>query len=112
MIVVIVAIIAGTVSSIAKHIFGVAKVAAAQKQQAEGSSLTTSELMKMVRAAVEEGTGRLEDRFDALEQRLDRMERQAPPPLPAAGEGRIDPGLLLGEEEREPAPAPRRTRTS
>lgn len=108
MIIVVVAIIAGTVSSIARAVLGVGK-AAVQNKAAQGSSLTTGELKKMLQEVVEESNARMETRFDSLEARLDRLESAEPRPL--AG-GRIDPQLLEGDADADPLPAARRSRTT
>ena len=72
MIIAVVSIIAGTlmIASIIKSIFGYAK-SRNQQGSAPGSSLTTSELERLVRTAVEEATEPLHAKIDRLEARLD-----------------------------------------
>lgn len=80
LIIVVVAIIAGTFSSVVRQIFGYLQ-SRNSKPGASGASLTTSELQRLMRAAVEEGTASLEARLDGLEEKLERM--QEPKLLPA-----------------------------
>jgi len=112
-IIVVVAIIAGTISSIMKHIFSYAK-ARVREQPREGSSLTTSELQRMLQAAVAEGNARLEERFDLLEARLARLEKaESPAALEVHAGQRIDSRLLEETPETpEPAPVSRRVHSS
>lgn len=81
MIIVIVAIVAGTLTSITKIIFGHMQSKSAKKEAIKGASLTTSELEHLMHAAVREGNLSLEARFDGLEDRLDQLEgaRTLPP---------------------------------
>ena len=112
-VIVVVAIIAGTILPIAKLFFGYASSRQQQRTPA-GSSLTTSELAQLVREAVEEGTARLEARFDALERRMDEMEAHGKEThdgqarLPQAG-GRLASDLLP-ETAREEELMRRRSR--
>ena len=108
MIIIIVSIIAGTISSIVRSIMGVAK-ARAQSPATPGSSLTTSELQRMLQAAVAEGNTRIEARFDELEARLDRLEGQEP--LGPSTQARIDP-RLLDDEPPDAVTSQRRSRTT
>lgn len=69
-VIVIVAILAGTFSSVAKMVIGYLRErngAAA----AGNNSLTTSELKQIVASSVAEATAPLEDRFEKLERRLE-----------------------------------------
>lgn len=72
------------------------------KQQVGGSSLTTSELERMLHRAVRKATDPLVDRLEEIEDRINT------PALPAAGE-RIDLDAVL--EESEPAMQPRGERS-
>lgn len=92
MIMVIVAILAGSfmIASIFKSIFRYAQ-SRHQKETVPGSSLTTGELERLVRKAVEDATEPLHDRIDRLEERL-----TTPPRLTASP---ADARLLLPDDE-------------
>lgn len=108
--IVIIAIIAGTLSGLVKQILEYKKSKhAARSTGSEGASLTTSELRRLMQAAVEEGNLSLEARFDELEARLDRLEKRGEPRLlPAADEAL--PEALAPEQEVEPVARGRRSR--
>ncbi|MFT4604631.1 MAG: hypothetical protein ACI9W4_001364 [Rhodothermales bacterium] len=104
MIIAVFAIFVGMVTSLTKMILthrektsGISKA-----ETSSSSSVTTSELERMMHRAVRKATDPLADRLDELEDRLDM------PALAAKGE-RIDLDAAL--EERSPAMAPRRSKT-
>lgn len=70
-----------------------------------GSSLTSSELERMLRAAVTEAVAPILDKVDALEQRLE--ERASEPRLLNA-----PPSIYEPEEEATPEPVSRTSRRS
>lgn len=104
MVIAIVAIFSGMVISLTKMVLGYReKTRGLGKSESAGSSsVTTSELERMMHRAVRKATDPLVDRIEELEDRLEL------PSLPAKGE-RIDLDAAL--EERSPAMAPRRSKT-
>jgi len=81
MIIVIVAIVAGSLTSMTKIIFGHIQSRSPKKIESEGSSMTTSELEHLIQASVQKGNASLEARFDELEDRIDGLDgKNALPP--------------------------------
>lgn len=109
MAIIIIAIIAGTITSLTKLILSHREKTAGYRsgvgkaEQAESGSLTTSELERMLDRVVKKATNPILDRLEDLE---DRLEQVPPLALPEKGE-RIE--LDEGPAERESAmAAPRR----
>jgi hypothetical protein len=69
-IIVIVAIMAGTFTSVVKMIVGFLQ---SRQNVSEKGSLTESQLRRMIEEAVGSSVTPLEDRFDRLESRLNRL---------------------------------------
>jgi hypothetical protein len=94
--IVITAIIACTiiVTTIVKSIFGIAKQKADLRSTSSGSSLTTSELERMLRQVVGEATDPLYERMEALEERLNAPMLEARRPdieLPDTSDDEVFP---------------------
>ena len=104
MVIAVVAIFSGMVISLTKMVLAHReKTHGVSKSVSSGSSsVTTSELERMMHRAVRKATDPLTDRIEELEDRLEL------PALAAKGE-RIDLDAAL--EERAPAMAPRRSKT-
>ncbi|NNE71704.1 MAG: hypothetical protein HKN29_15270 [Rhodothermales bacterium] len=104
-VIVVVAIVMGTITSMTKMILAYRERTrgfAPQQESAGSSSVTTSELERMMHRAARKATDPLLDRIEELEDRLDT------PALPEKGE-RIDLDAAI-EGQSTPAMAPRRTR--
>jgi hypothetical protein len=112
MIIAVMGILAGTITSIIRMVLthrektmGVRKGESKRSQSSTGSSsLTTSELERMLHRVVRKATDPLNDRLDEIEDRLD-----APATLPEAEE-RIALDEEYGARESAMAPARKRTR--
>ena len=94
LIIVVMSIFAGTAISIIRMILGF-RERKGLRGSAQGSSLTTSELERMMRRVVQEATGPLVDKIDNLEFELATANK--PPQLE---EARTD--LLLDVETEDP----------
>lgn len=95
----------GVVLGIIRSIVGYQRAKLESKRAPGDSSLTTSELQRIIQAAVEQATRPLEQKIDAIQADL----RAEGPPRTLAEPGKR--GLLDGVEpvaEDEPAPASRR----
>lgn len=101
-VIVIVAIVAGTFSGLVKQILNYLRERRPTAGSSE-SSLTTSELQRLMKAAVEEATEPLEARLEAMEAKLDPA--RALPPADADRDDRV-------EARPEPAEVERARRTS
>lgn len=93
-VIVIVAIIAGTVSGIVKQALNYKRETRGIRPSQEGSSLTTSELRRMLEEVVAEATAPLAEQVKALERRLEAEHR-----LPSG------PARVLPEKTPEPREA-------
>ncbi|SRR5690554_4456434 len=109
MVIIIVAIVAGTLGGISKQF-----LAYLQNRQSSGrgeSTLTTSGLQKIVQESVERANQPLLEKIERLEKRLNAAESRR---LPAHEETErtdlLDRGLLASSDEPEPAPRSTRTR--
>ncbi len=104
MVIAVVAIFSGMVISLTKMVLGYREKTRGlgKSETSTASSVTTSEVERMMHRAVRKATDPLTDRIEELEDRLTLGA------LPAKGE-RIDLDAAL--EERSPAMAPRRTET-
>lgn len=106
LVIVILSIVAGTITSMTKMILSHrerTRGGIPQREASGQSSVTTSELERMMHRAVRKATDPLLDRIEELEDRFEA------PALPEKGE-RIDLDAAL-EERSAPAMAPRRTRS-
>ena len=70
------AIVAGTLIAIVKAVVGY--LSSRHQTKASPDSLTTSELMSMIREAVEEGTSPLAQRVEALEEKEEQRSSSKP----------------------------------
>jgi hypothetical protein len=70
--IIIISILAGTISGIIKQVLEYKKTRNLARSDSSGSSLTTSELVELLRESVEQATEPLYERMTRIEERLDR----------------------------------------
>ena len=93
MIIAVVAILAGTFTTVVRSVLAYLKTKSGNKEITKGASMTTSELERLMKEAVWEGNEQFISRFESLEDRMDQLEKerllllhQEDLHIPAAGE--------------------------